>query len=91
MIPCAVCKQTAHGIMMDSRLIFRPRLYVNGMTDYIRSSALLDLTSLPVEQESGKSDSSRSPRFVEAGKAGSKVKEIAARRNSIEECSKKNS
>ena len=40
------CEQ---GIMMDSRLIFRPRLYVDGMTDYIKSSALLDLTSLPVE------------------------------------------
>ena len=37
------------GIAMDSRLIFRPRLYVDGMTDYIRLSALLDLTSLLVE------------------------------------------
>jgi len=47
------------GIAMDSRLIFRPRLYVDGMTDYIRSSALLDLTFLPVEQEPGKSGSGR--------------------------------
>jgi len=47
------------GIAMDSRLIFRPRLYVDGMTDYIRLSALLDLTFLPVEQEPGKSGSGR--------------------------------